>query len=216
MAFSSGLSSCFLDIKNYSERVLELQIAPIDLQWISKLVFNKQPDVVKFAYCLHTLKCENEGRQVTAPGYSVGILDLEKTILRLLQFREDYWATKAPILHFLHNVDFEFLRPSPRVATREQGTSTSDVFAVPQDVRQRPEEYYTKAQGKRPEETSQAQRPHSQSTSVRAAISTNPKLRKRPSTIRREDQAMYVIPAKRMRTSSPTRSESESAEDWGA
>ena len=204
MAFSKGLSACFLDVRDYAERVLDLQIATIDLQWISKLVFNKQPDVVKFAYCLHTLKCETEGRQVTAPGYSVGILDLERTILKLLQFREDYWATKAPILHFLHNVEFEFLRPSPRAATREQGTSTSGVFAVPQDVRQRPEE------------TSQAQRPHSQSAPVRAAISTNPKLRKRPSTIRREDQAMYVIPAKRMRTSSPTRSESESAEDWGA
>ena len=204
MAYSKGLSACFLDVRHYAERVLDLQIATIDLQWISKLVFNKQPDVVKFSYCLHTIKCETEHRQLTAPGYTVGLLDLERTILKLLQFREDYWATKAPELHFLHNVEFEFLRPSPRPATREQSTGTSGSFAVPQDVRQRPEE------------TSQAQRPHSQSAPVRAAISTNPKLRKRPSTIRREDQAMYVIPAKRMRTASPARSESESAEDWGA
>ena len=204
MAYSRGLSACFLDVRDYAERVLDLQIATIDLQWISKLVFNKQPDVVKFSYCLHTIKCETEHRQLTAPGYTVGILDLERTILKLLQFREDYWATKAPILHFLHNVEFEFLRPSPRAATREQSTGTSGVFAVPQDVRQRPEE------------TSQDRRPHSQSAPARANISTNPQLRRRSSTKRREDQAMYVIPAKRMRTASPSRSESESAEDWGA
>ena len=222
MAFSSGLTAAYADFKLYCERVLQLQVAPIDLQWITKLVFNKQLDVIKFAYCLHTIKCENEGREVTAPGYCTGILDLEGSILRLLQYREDYWKGKTPLLHFLNNVDFDFLRPSPRAPTREQGTSTTNEFAVPQDVRQKPAEYSTRAAGRSRDAAHQSIQLHFEASPAEsrvpngaASISTNPKIRKRPSNIRREDQAMYVIPAKRKRMTSPSCSE-EDSENWEA
>ena len=123
-----------MDIEEFCSVILNLPVAPIDLQWLTRAIFNRQDNVIKYTYCLHVLKCEKEGRTLTAPQYYAGIRNLEELIHRLLRYRDDYWKEMSDVMYFLRNVDLEWLQPTAyHQATQDWAKATDSEYATPQD-----------------------------------------------------------------------------------
>ena len=208
MAFCRGLPAFRLDMKEFTERDLGLNLEEVDLQWITRAVYTRVNDVIKYTYCLHALKYEVEGRELTPPQYYKGIQSLRRIASNLLRERTMYWNRQARTLFFVQNISFGNLLYSPPPMTDNQSTGTEGAFAVPQDYRQRPAD----------EGADRNQEANNTTTSTSTAVESrysHPKWRRKTS---RPDKKVYVVPAKRYRPpSSPDNlSQDDLEENWDA
>ena len=219
MAYSFALPLFLRDLQEYVNLILNIEVPDIDLQWAAKIIFNRQPEVVKYTYCLYAIKTENDGGTAPLPRYYRGILDLKDTLFSLLRHRQEYWHSKRHVLHFLENIELDFLRtgrPSTHApTTTSQGTNTDNSFAEPQDIRQRAMPGAsplktgdnTRLISESPQSYVKHELPTDMKQEQEPAQFTHPKLRRKVARARRADRTIYVIPAKRRRVMSDSQEE---------